>query len=340
MKWFNLIVKFFNFFKKSESFVNSFKSNKSSVLKSNSYPQRIEEYLRAFMFIKEIKPNNEMVIKRGIKSLQFELLYNPELSKINYTGKLDGERTHVLREALKKMWDCSDIPRITKVDNPSEANSKIREIIENKLKSSFPKPLVLAVLEQESNLMWYRKDGYPTIGLDYNNKVQPYVITSRGLFLSQRTVFDYPFKQEQLNQYDSVEVDLNFVVDLLNLKYDKFIVSKDPKTNDDLRSSSFGSEDLRGCKYETSDSRYKSDCKNCVWSGDLRDYKKDRSVLGDKKQWVLKSSQYHKIKQYLQFPDYSKFPCDYLFSIRRYNGSGINSFHYLMRVLKHLKKNN
>lgn len=339
MSWVDLVQKALNIFKKGKEAVDQIDSKEQPVSEEvSTKPLSLEEYLRSLMFIKQIKKNNTDDVKKGIKALQFELRNNPSLSHFGYEGKIDGVESPELLNIVEKMWEDPSIPVVSKVNNPDQANDQISSIMKTSLSKVFPNPLALAVLKQETHWKWFRSDGYPTVGLDFNNKSQPYVITSRGLFLSQRTIFNYPFPQESLDSFDSVSEDLKFVINALDLKYKRYVVSADVRARDDLRFKSFGDQPLRGCKYEQSDERFMKDCKNCVWSGKLKDYKEGKSLIDVPGKWVLKPSIYHRNKDYLGYPDYEDFPCDYVYAIRRYNGSGVNSFHYLMRVLDHLRK--
>jgi hypothetical protein len=34
----------------------------------------------------------------------------------------------------------------------------------------------------------------------------------------------------------------------------------------------------------------------------------------------------------------AEIPCDWPYAVRRYNGSGINSYHYQVRILRYLER--
>ena len=50
---------------------------------------------------------------------------------------------------------------------------------------------------------------------------------------------------------------------------------------------------------------------------------------------TFKKTQYHP-DSYKGVPIRKNFPCDWPYAMRRYNGSGVNSYNYQARVLKHL----
>jgi hypothetical protein len=44
-------------------------------------------------------------------------------------------------------------------------------------------------------------------------------------------------------------------------------------------------------------------------------------------------TEYYHSADYSGVPDRAQFPCDWPYAARRYNGGGINSYHYQMRIL-------
>lgn len=301
--------------------------------------QDMIKLLREFMFLKEIKSSTVQDLEtRAVKSLQHEILSNDSLKKFNQgrVTAVDGESSLGILAVLQDMSKSPSLARLSPALNPSKGNQAMKERLSGYLNSKFPTPLVMAVLTQETNLKWYRKDGYPLVGLDYNSD-EDYIITSRGLFYSQRTIFSYPISKKEFDSMNDLESDMEFFFDHIFGKYQNFVVSSSAKARDDLRYSvpEFKDLDLRGCKYEESDSKYMKDCKACLKECPSKDYLMGDSLLGNGR-WIIKPTHYHRIQDYEGFPDFHHFPCDYVFTIRRYNGSGINSFHYLMRVLAHL----
>jgi hypothetical protein len=47
-------------------------------------------------------------------------------------------------------------------------------------------------------------------------------------------------------------------------------------------------------------------------------------------------TQYYQSASYGGVPVRAQFPCDWPYAVRRYNGSGVNSYHYQARVLLNL----
>jgi len=51
---------------------------------------------------------------------------------------------------------------------------------------------------------------------------------------------------------------------------------------------------------------------------------------------TLQPTQYHPETRYARVPDRAKLGCDWPYAVRRYNGSGVNSYHYQYQVLQRL----
>jgi len=288
------------------------------------------------MFIKRVQDRFNSKLSSAVKSLKWELINNRSLSRFGNYSAVNDTVTNALVVTMESMVQDPEIGVVYGTKDYEGANSKVELRIKGFSSEEFPQPLMGAILYEETGLRWFRPDGYPTIGLDFNDKSNPERITSRGFFVSQRTLFKYPVDQSRIDSMDSLDEDLNFFSRHLENKYKKYIVSSKPSVRDDLRLESFSKSELRGCKYSPDDSKYMIDCKNCVEGLKRRDYPLGvRLAKGSS--WKLRKTRYHKRDGYKNMPDFKEFPCDYLFAIRRYNGGGINSFHYLMQVLEHLR---
>jgi len=53
---------------------------------------------------------------------------------------------------------------------------------------------------------------------------------------------------------------------------------------------------------------------------------------------TLHPTEYHPETTYKKIPDRAKLGCDWPYAVRRYNGSGVNSFHYQYEVLRRLTR--
>ncbi len=53
---------------------------------------------------------------------------------------------------------------------------------------------------------------------------------------------------------------------------------------------------------------------------------------------TLHPTPYHPETAYERVPDRAKLGCDWPYAVRRYNGSGVNSYHYQYQVLGRLTR--
>ena len=53
---------------------------------------------------------------------------------------------------------------------------------------------------------------------------------------------------------------------------------------------------------------------------------------------TLRPTPYHPETRYAKVPDRAKLGCDWPYAVRRYNGSGVNSYHYQYQVLQRLTR--
>src|SRR5262249_18403986 len=121
-------------------------------------------------------------------------------------------------------------------------------------------------------------------------------------------------------------------------KFDDFILSPDPGARADDRIAKFGTTQLRLCKYASNDPRYMADCKRCLQEAKRHDIVEGQTPLYEGSREVFEHTQYSDMSApaYRNAPIPSDLGCDWPYAVRRYNGSGINSFHYQVRVLQHL----
>jgi len=63
-----------------------------------------------------------------------------------------------------------------------------------------------------------------------------------------------------------------------------------------------------------------------------------RTPLYPRSMDTLHPTEYHPDTSYKKIPDRAKMGCDWPYAVRRYNGSGVNSFHYQYEVLRRLTR--
>jgi hypothetical protein len=119
-------------------------------------------------------------------------------------------------------------------------------------------------------------------------------------------------------------------ISVLREKFDAFVVG--PASTAQDRIVEHGMSPLRACRYAPDDAKYMKDCANCckaagtftVIAGQTPVYAGAPTNYG--------TTQYHG-GNYAEVPVRANIPCDWPYAIRRYNGSGIDSYDYQAEVL-------
>jgi hypothetical protein len=193
------------------------------------------------------------------------------------------------------------------------------------------------ILIQESSGQHYRVpkygdlDTFVTVGLDTNDKNNPQHVTSRGYGIGQFTVFHHPPTAAEMTSFIADPVgNVQKTIDLLRNKFDNYV--NGPVDTSDDRIHEVGSGALRPCKYEASDPLYMRDCINCLKSAGA-----ENIVAGETPQYegasgMYEHTQYH-AGSYQNVPVRKNIPCDWPYAIRRFNGSGPNSYDYQAEML-------
>lgn len=205
-----------------------------------------------------------------------------------------------------------------------------------------PTPFLSAMFVQESGGRHYQvptstsSDSYVIVGLDTNDAAHPGRITSRGYGLGQYTLFHHPpSKAERAAFIDDPAGNVATAFAELRDKFDHAVKTAQPASGADDRLAEHPHLDLRLCRYQPGDARYLSDCKNCARQAGLVDIAPGTPVhAGAATLWA--PTQYYPSASYLGVPNRANFLCDWPYAARRYNGSGINSYHYQARILRNL----
>jgi hypothetical protein len=101
---------------------------------------------------------------------------------------------------------------------------------------------------------------------------------------------------------------LRAAIGLLREKFDQFVNGATTATRADDRVAEIGTGPLRLCRYAPEDPRHMAACRECVAAAGLQDGVPNRARVG----------------------------CDWPYAVRRYNGSGPQSYQYQARVLGRL----
>jgi len=121
----------------------------------------------------------------------------------------------------------------------------------------------------------------------------------------------------------------------LREKYDKFL--NGPADTADDRQKEIGSGALRICKYASNDPRYLTDCRQCAVDAGSRDIVENQTPWYPGSPNLYVPTQYYASANYPNTPKRESFGCDWPYAVRRYNGGGINSYHYQARVIRNVR---
>lgn len=220
--------------------------------------------------------------------------------------------------------------------NPSQDNRGALAAVQGI--TTVPVPFLLGILAQESNSQHYRvpngssRDNFVTVGLDLNNAITPLAISSRGFGIGQFTLFHHPPTASEVSNFivDPVKNVSQTVSDLL-AKFNNYV--NGPVSSADDRTQEIGTGPLRTCVYPASDPRYLKDCVNCMSKATLISITAGVTPVYDGEAMTYAKTQYH-VGSYTGVPVRANIPCDWPYAVRRYNGSGVNSYDYQAEVLQ------
>lgn len=290
---------------------------------------------------------------KAVQALQHDLLHNDGSSNSGdgnapvavrdynkgRVGALTGVVNQDLASCIAAMLSDPLYPKLPSSSDSVRDNAKAVAAIQAITPPQVPIPFLMAILEQESGCCHYQVprggdgDCFVTVGLDRNNGATPEAITSRGYGIGQFTLFHHPPSSSEMgNQIlDPAKNVIQAVSDLLE-KFTHFVVGNTPGAMSDDRVAEFGSGPLRRCQYAQSDPKYMTDCRSCLNAAGADNVQSEVTPLFAGSAGTYQQTQYHK-GSYSNVPVRSHIPCDWPYAVRRYNGSGPNSYDYQSEVL-------
>ena len=293
--------------------------------------------------------------ERAVRALQWDLLHAVQRGSDGEAPvtlrAFNRERvagvTGILDERLAAcIEDILADPRIRTLprsDDPVRANREAFASVQTLAGLRVPRPFLLAVLLQESGGQHFRTptttnaDDFIVVGLDRNDGGDPDHITSRGYGMGQYTLFHHPPRADEI---DTLMLDptrnVQRAVTELNEKFEHFVAGPTPGRTADDRVAEAGSGPLRRCRFGADDPRYMTDCLRCAGEA-LVDVDATTPLYPSTTE-TLHPTEYHPETTYKKIPDRAKLGCDWPYAVRRYNGSGVNSFHYQYEVLRRLTR--
>jgi hypothetical protein len=116
-------------------------------------------------------------------------------------------------------------------------------------------------------------------------------------------------------------------------KFLRFVNGSTPGTRADDRQAEFGRGTLRLCKYAAGDPRYMTDCRGCLAAAGKTDIRAGVTRFYAGASRLYEPTQYHARTEYTDVPARNEIGCDWPYAVRRYNGGGVDSYHYQTQVL-------
>jgi hypothetical protein len=296
---------------------------------------------------------------RAVRALQYDLLNNTGASSgvdgsapvavtsFNDNGSggrkvtsIDGIVDQTLAGCIEAMAADARVPKLPSTDDAVKANQTALAAIQASVSTTAPTPFIMAIVKRESDGRHFNvphgndADAFVTVGQDHNDQSHPDCITSRGYGIGQYTLFHHPPQPNELTDIIADPVrNVQKTYTKLRDKFDRFVCG--PADTADDRKAEHPLLPLRLCKYQPGDQRYMRDCRNCALVA-----RKINIVRGTPAysgaSISYQPTQYYRSAIYSNVPDRGDFLCDWPYALRRYNGSGVNSFHYQTIVLLNL----
>ena len=120
-------------------------------------------------------------------------------------------------------------------------------------------------------------------------------------------------------------------------KFDHFVLGATGGTRADDRLAEIGEVALRLCRYPPNDPKYLRDCRRCALEATSVTLGSNTPLFPGAAEH-FQPTPYHPEPHYRGVPDRKTFGCDWPYAVRRYNGSGVNSYHYQAQVLIRLAR--
>ncbi len=316
----------------------------------------LQRDLRRLGYLKSgIDGNFAGVTGRAVKALQYDLLHNDgssgggdgkaalrllDFNRGRVTG-LSGEADQGLVDCISDLLDAG-APMLPFSRNPVEENREVVAAIQALPPAEAPIPFLLAILKQESGLKHYHEPGpgdedtFITTGFD-TNAGENYIIKSRGYGAGQYTLFHHPPRAEEVGDF-MLDVGRNVqkAGGELRERFDRFVNGPSPGTRADDRQAELRTGPPLACKYGPEDPRYLKDCRQCAREAGLQDIRAGVTPLYPGSDELYQPTPRYPNASHQGVPARRGLGCDWPYAARRYNGAGMDSYHYQARVLQNL----
>jgi hypothetical protein len=290
----------------------------------------------------------------AVRALQFDLLHNdgagPDgrapvaVRDFNVDGAsaavtaIDGVFTQPMARCVLRLLAHPGVARLPNSAQPGADNAQVLQTLLSQPATTVPMPFMLGILQQESGGCHFSlpsgasTDSFITVGLDRNGPAD--AITSRGYGVGQYTLFHHPPRSDEVQDFmaDPVRNVVKAQAELRE-KFDGYVLG--PADRADDRIAEHPVLPLRMCKHPASDPLFLKDCRNCARAAPRLHITEGTPLYaGSPDAW--QPTRYYPSVNYVDVPARAAFECDWPYAVRRYNGSGVNSYHYQARVLLHV----
>lgn len=285
----------------------------------------------------------------AVRSLQFDLLNNdgigpdgraPVAVRDFNKGRVaasSGTVDAALAACIDELMTADAVQKVPRAADAAGANKRALAQVLEAMSKEAPTPFLVAMVQQESGGKHFAEpsardeDDFVTVGLDRNKG--PDQITSRGYGIGQHTLFHHPPSKDEVDKHIADPVgNVAKAYAELRHKFDRFLLGADAA---DDRKAEHAQAVLRLCKHDAASVLYMRDCAACAKAASkVRIASGDPVHAGAALQYA--PSTYYASADYDGVPARADFACDWPYAIRRYNGGGINSYHYQARVLLNL----
>lgn len=288
---------------------------------------------------------------RAVSALQYDLLNNAGNSSsgdgsapVAITSYNNGRVNAITGVVNQNLVGCiSDMlgdmayPKVPSSGSATADNQRALDAVAAMGSSKVPFPFLYGILMQESGCQHFHvpsssnPDSFVTVGLDANDRENPCHITSRGFGIGQFTLFHHPPTPDEINNFigDPVKNVGQAINELLE-KFNRYV--NGPADQADDRIHEVGDGPLRICIYPPTDARYMKDCLACLQNARTQNIIAEETLVYPGSSMTYAHTQYHE-GSYDEVPIRAKIPCDWPYAVRRYNGSGPNSYDYQAEVL-------
>lgn len=316
----------------------------------------LQRDLRALGYLKQgIDGAFQGGTEAAVRRLQYDLMNNDGTSSQgdgnapvpiqSYNQGRVTQETGVVDPGLAACIDVmlNDL-QMTKLPSAADApaaNRAARAAVAGASTTVAPPPFLLAIFQQESGASQYCEptggdtDSFVVVGLDFVQETASHV-TSRGYGMGQYTIFHHPPRPEEVQDFilDPVR-NVEKAFGELRDKFDHFVCGGTDATTADDRKAEHPLLPLRMCRYQPGDPLYLRDCRACAMQASKVTISPDTPVYPGAADTYSPAPHYAPTT-YQGVPHRADFQCDWPYAVRRYNGSGPDSYNYQAKILLNL----